>query len=473
MYKRLLYFFLFLTFIAVLLVVAYGDTTSASFDIMGYRFETSIYLIIAALCVFLYGISLALSIFRSVRNLFFAFIGFFTGRNKAKAEKALLDAYAYMLAGRPETAKKHLKRAEKYFKGSIHLAFVKLMTGRATGEAYCASEELAIIEKDQDAQPMAAYAKLAYEDDHTTERAIELAEGAGSYLENKQDFIAHIGSLVKHKQFDKAENICVKHAKKLIGDQSNVYQSYCQLLAAYDASQVQSPEASLSHAQKSLKSNKSSKLAFILSVQSYNALLRENKAVRLIHDAFREGAHFVAVKIFLDLRYDESDEALAKRIAELPREKEPSEASLALQAYHYAHARDFHSLSATLRSAEKYEQSCWKDVAQICLSVEKDIPLFDHAVLLFRQTLDSHAFDELVNEVASAPALFKDHLQDMLKIHEATSADGLSSAVKMFKSLLKHIPIGSDQTGRAGGYSRITQEDVQKLYHGAFRDEDH
>ena len=138
MLKKILFFILFLLAVSILLYFAYNDPSGIAFSIFGFAVETSLYLIGAVLLI-IFKVAQYLS---SIFNIFKFIFSFFSGRSKERAEKALLNAYAAILSGRPVQARKYLKKCEKYYGDNPHPAFIKLMADKVIGDKEVSAEAL-------------------------------------------------------------------------------------------------------------------------------------------------------------------------------------------------------------------------------------------------------------------------------------------------------------------------------------------
>lgn len=463
MFKKVLFFIIFILAVMALLYFAYNDPSGIAFSLFGHAFETSLYFIGAALLILFKCVSYLSSIF----NVFKSIVSFFTGRSKERAEKALLNAYAAALSGRPVQARKYLKKCEKFYQDNPHPAFIKLVTDSATGEKDLAVEALSKVEKSSDLKTLTPYVRALYENDQ--ESQLRYAKDAGSYKENKADLEKYIALALDNNAYDEAYK-ALKSGQSLL-ESAQQHLAAIHIIQAHKSALGKDPESSLSHAHSAMKQS-DNVIAFLLAQNAFKKLMRENKSTRLIHDRFRVKPDFTAVKAFLDIRSQEEEEKMAKRISALPRENEKEDAFLALQAYHFARYRDFQSLSVAVRYVEEDKDNQWRDIALLCLAIEKDEPLYEQALALFSSIISAKAYEELCRAVEDMPDLYHAELQDAIAPYKAKSLDVVRHEVSLFQNMVKHIPLAGNYKSNFGSTSKISQDDVKQLYHGSFKDED-
>jgi len=463
MFKKVLFFIIFILAVTVLFYFAYNDPSGIAFSLFGYVFETSLYLIGAVLLVVFKIVSYLSSIFSVVKSI----ISFFTGRSKERAEKALLNAYAAALSGRPVQARKYLKRSEKFYQDNPHPAFIKLITDRAIGNKDLAVDALSKVEKSADIKTLTPYVRALYENDQ--ESQLRYVKDAGSYKENKVDLEKYVALALKNNAYDEAKK-ALKNGQPLL-DNGPQHLAAIHILQAHKSALSKDPESSLSHAQSAMKQS-DNVIAFLLAQNAFKKLMRENKSTRLIHDRFRTKPDFTAVKAFLDIRSQEEEEKMAKRISALPRETEKENAFLALQAYHFAKYRDFQSLAVAVRYVEEDHENDWVDIALLCMAMEKDEMLYEQALTLFLNVIAAKAYEELCAAVDNLPDLYYTELQDVIAPYHAKSLDVVRNQVSLFQNMVKHIPLTGHYKGGFGSTAKISQDDVKQLYNGSFKDED-
>ena len=466
--KRKILFILFLLICSGILLFVSNSREGISLAFDNFTFETSPYIACAILLILWTILYIVFSIFNGIKQFFVSIWRFFSGRNKETAQKSLFNAFVFALAKRPYTAQKYLKKAEKYYKNHPHLAFLRLITDVECGKERPASEALSNLAKDLELKEVSAFAQAFYERKKDTGHYLELLEMSGSFKENHGILEDLITVNVIQGDYDKAEKI-VKSAHSLLGD--TLYHFHISLILVLKARKALSeklPDNALSLIVEAIKLNPESSFALMTGVSCYRQLMRENKALRLLADRFKVKPDFLAVKLFLQMKSDETPEALGKRIAALPRDHEEAEAFLALQAYHFARTHDITSLLGTLRIAEHYHKTLWVEAAQLCIATDKDSSLYKEAVSLLYKALDVAALEVLRLELDLPLASpYKTILSHILDDDRHKTSEAVVSALDVFKSLMRYVPVMGASSVRGASYTQISQEDIRKLYDGS------
>ena len=465
MKRKIFVILLFIIVIIGLFFLGLDDATGVELSLWGYDIETSIYTVAGLFLTACLVLNFVFGILASIKYICVYLYEWVTGRSKERAEQSLLTAYSYALAGKPQQAQKFLKKSEKYFQDNPHIDFLKLTTQHQMGGELPEKSMLSLSNKNDMADIYAA-SQLLYLADKTSEKSLELHEKSGLYRENKQAFIQYLSACLLHNDMVLADKI-TKSARTILGDNDyKIYHGYNQIVEMQNALTHKKPEQALSLSNNILKLIPDSHIGFIGAVSSFKFLLRENKAVRHIHDKFLKNPDFVAVKIFLDMRLDETPEALGKRISELPRQHQNAQAFLALQALHFAKALDMNMLKTTLRSAESmpfyHDDLTWIKAIRICLSVNNNLSLYNEAVELLRTTLEHSAYNEIMSEIQNAPEIYHDYLKNIFDFIHLQSTDGLSYGLRAFESILAYANVGQVKTQNLP----FSPEEVQRLYNG-------
>jgi hypothetical protein len=147
------------------------------------------------------------------------------------------------------------------------------------------------------------------------------------------------------------------------------------------------------------------------------------------------------IRIFLDLKSNETIDDTAKRILALPKTHENSEAFVCLQAYHFSVAKDFTSLNTLLNQYPTMIDSLWAKAAKLCLLVEKDAVLLSQTLKLFKDAIDAECSQEIIDmyqnhqgHIYQATAIFNQSIPNNTKAI-------VSARVSLFKEMLKSVPI--------------------------------
>ena len=441
----------FIVFMFILLLIATGflylgyqpqlgdiDFTGSLF---GYNIQASQYTIYGTVIVLFVIISALIRFFVGIKNIYTGVIGFFTGRNKEKATENLLNAYAHLIGKKPKTAKNYFKKAEKYYKGSQHIALIRLAIEQSESIERPTSDALAKIENQKTLKPVGAYVEslfsISQKDDF---RMIALFKESGSYAESIDVLYEYLAILVRTHDYSEAE-IALKTARGILSDDAyKFHTATISLLKSHQAYTDKNPDNMLAFALEALKFYKNP-IALSYAMQAYKTLQRDNKAVRLLHDYFSEMPSMCHTRIFLEFKNIEAPEETAKRIAALPRTHDTAEAFIALQAYHFAVAKDFISLNSVLSKHQSAVESLWEKAAKLCLIVEKDATFFVEALKLFKDALYAQSRQEILDMYAVNQAYIYDKTFIFNKFIPETTQGEVRAKVSLFKQMLKFMPI--------------------------------
>ncbi len=442
----------FITFILILLSIASGffylgykpslDDIDVTGSLFGFNVQMSQYTLYGILIVIFMVVLSILKFFVGIKNIYNGIIHFFTGRSKEKAIDNLLNAYAHLVGNKPKTAKNFLRKAEKYYKDSEHLALIRLMIEHSQASERPSSDALAKLENHKLLKPIGSYVEslfpVSQKDDM---RVIALLKEAGNYTESLDVFYDYLTILIRNQDYTEAE-IALKNARSIVPEEAYKFHSATiLLLKSYHAYDTKNPDQMLALGLESLKSMKNP-IAIHLVMQAYKTLQRDNKAIRMLQDYFMDMPTMNHIRLFLDFKTNETPEETGKRIASLPRNHDNAESFLALQAYHFALTKDFISLNTVLNNAHDYSESLWVKVSQLCLAVEKDTFLLNETVKLFKDAFDAECRQEILDmyHVRNHGNIYQNTVMYQKFIPEITKAEVIAK-ISLFKNMLKSIPI--------------------------------
>lgn len=446
----------FIIFTLILLLIATGffylgyrphsEDIDVTGSLFGYYIQTSQYTLYGILVVLLMVMSIVLRFFIGIKNLYNGIWNFITGRNKEKATDNLLNAYAHLIGHKPKTARNYLRKAERYYKDSEHTALIKLMIEQSQNTERPMSDALARVENHKVLKPIGSYVEslflVSQKDD---KRMIALLKDAGNYAESTDILYEYLKLLVRSQEYNDAE-LALKNARSILSDTAYKFHiSSVYLLKSHQAYEDKKPDDMLAFGLESLKFY-NNPLALYYVMQAYKTLQRDNKAIRLLHDYFSDMPCMNHIRLFIDLKIDETTEDMGKRIAALPRAHENSESFVALQAYYFARAKDFISLNTALNNLDivnvtHLDDRLWIKAAKLCLAVEKDTVLFTEALTLFKEALYAECRQEILDiyainhgDIYSDTSVYKKFMPEISKVE-------VIAKLSLFKDMLKSVPI--------------------------------
>jgi tetratricopeptide (TPR) repeat protein len=446
----------FIIFTLILLLTATGffylgyrphpndiDVTGSLF---GYYIQTSQYTLYGILTILLLIVSVVLRFFMGIKNIYNGIINFITGRNKEKATDNLLNAYAHLIGQKPKTARNYLRKAERYYKDSEHTALIRLMIEQSQNTERPVSDALSRLENHKILKPIGAYVETLFSVNHKDDkRMITLFKNAGNYAESVEVLYTYLALLIRNQHYDNAEN-AIKNARSILLDSDYKFHLSCvYLLKSHKAYEEKNPDDMLAFGLEALKIYKNP-IALYHVMQAYKTLQRDNKAIRLLNDCFSDAPSMNHLRVFLELKTDETPEDMGKRIATLPRTHETSEVFVALQAYYFVIAKDFISLNTTLNTLDTAKivhspDSLWVKTAKLCLVVEKDAVLLSEALRLFKDALYAECRQEIVDMYAvNHGDMYRDTSAYQKFTPEVSKAEVLAK-LSLFKDMLKSVPI--------------------------------
>jgi uncharacterized membrane-anchored protein len=410
-------------------------------SLLGYNIQTSQYTVYGVLVILFIIASIVMRFFAGIKKIYNIIINFFTGHNKDKALENLLNAYAHLIGKQPKTAKNYLRKAEKYYKNSEHIALIKLMIDQSENAERPATEALAKIENHKILKPVGAYVESLFPLSHKDDtRMIALLKESGSYAQDLNVLYAYMTLLVRHKDYTEAEN-ALKLARSIIADDTyKFHMATLNILKSHQAYEDKNPDTMLAFGLEALKFDKNP-IALGYVVQAYKTLQRDNKATRLLHDYFLDVPYMNYLRVFLELKSTETFDDTAKRIAALPRTHENSEAFLCLQAYHFAVSKDFMSLNSILNNHPAIAESLWAKAAKLCLLVEKDAVLLLQTFKLFKDAIDAHCSQEITDIYSKHNGNVYCHTFIFDKLISENTKATVSAQLSLFKEMLKSVPI--------------------------------
>jgi|GEM_PF-5279694 len=412
----------------------------------GYHVQASQYTLYGFLIVAFVILMTIIRSFTGLKGIYNSIIYFFTGRNKEKATENLLVAYAQILGKKPKDAMLYLKKAQKYFKNSPHTALIGLMVEQSEKKERPTSQFIANLENDKALASVGQYVESLFPvSQKDTVRHVELLKNAHNYTQSLPVLIDYLSLLISDKKYDDAE-AALKSARNLLSEEDYKFHlSHILTLKSYTALQEKNINNSLAFGQEALK-NSYHPIALHFVIQAFKTLQRDNKAARLLHDHFSVKPSMNLVRLFLELKGVEASEDTAKRIAALPRKHEDSEGFMALQAYHFAVARDLISLNTAINGAERFKNSLWVKAAKLCLVVEKDPMLLIEALKIFKDAIYAQCTQEIQQSFSqnAAGKLYVDQITSCVGLPKIT-LKSVEASLALFKNLLKSIPVISQK----------------------------
>ncbi len=330
--KRKIVYIALLTIAAILFAYYAGSPEGVFVQAFGYQAETSHNIILAVLC----GLSAAIlcfTLFFSVIKRLFGRIFYWLGFGEESAEENFNHAMIHASVGKAESAKICLKKSRRHYKDDPRYQVLQVLLADR-------SEEPIVIRKKL-SKPLSAV--LAYaEARESLERGdkanfLRKAEESGVAKENFDFLLENVEVCLQEGNLEKAGDFVAAYLKT---PQKNRLEAMLFCVRAAERLKNKDPQKALDYAVAAENADSSLPLVDEMTVNAYRALLRENKASRYLHAAFETKPTYSLIKLFLEASPFETVEARAKRIAALPAAQADHEAFVALQAYHFAVARD-------------------------------------------------------------------------------------------------------------------------------------
>lgn len=407
--KFIFYILMWAVVFAILLGLAIRSPEGIILNLLGYEIRTSVYFLTLFCLTSAMFLWYSWRLIRAIKNSILFVYGWITGRSRERAEKALLLASLYRVMGKNIQCAKTLRQAERYFKDSPEAAFLRLSLFEPSHILYDKNKE--ILRNNITATSFYDYIVWQEQIDKNSIASMDYLEKTGLYRENIDDFLKMVELYLKHNRSKAEFDKLFRHGRVLLNEVDyKIHDVYSSLIFAKRALYDKNPATALKLSEYALKIMPDSHLAFAMNLISYKACLKENKANRLLSEKFAKNPDFLSVKLFLDMRYEEKPEALAKRIADIPRQKAQEQAFLALQAYQFALARDIFSLKSVLKQAELYNDSLWMKVVNLLVDSMHKENFYSVALTIFRGVIDRMAFEQILREIESSPSLYHDYL---------------------------------------------------------------